>query len=660
MPLLTPTARGPLAGVPPNHPDTLAKAICRDVPALVVSLVVHCGVLVGLALVGSGVVSPLSGRTPLLEVPAVTEEEPPPLLAMIATDEPQPPGAQGSQRTAEIAQSLAPVLAEISIPTVDLLPEEPVSSLSVEPPEALPTALAIDATVVVRGAASAVTTGAAGAVDRLTAEIVASLGQRPTLVCWLFDRSVSLSAQRQEIALRLQRVFEELGANRSARHRPDLTNMLIAYGKDLQLLTPKPTDDTAEVVQLIESVAVDDSGIEMTFTAILAAAEAARVFRTSVPKRNVMIVVFTDEVGNDDAAADQTGQLCRTLGIPVFVVGVPAPFGMREVRMKYVEFDPAFAPQEQWAVVEQGPETLAPEVVRVRSGSLADEAIDSGFGPYGLAKLCAETGGTYFAIHANRNHRGRVTNRMTAPMASQLRYFFDADVMLPYQPEYVSAAKYRQELGRNAAKQALVEAARSSEISPMESPRLVFPKKDDGDLAGLLGEAQKTAARIQPQIDRLYAVLAAGLPARESIRERRWQAGFDLALGRVLAVKVRTDAYNLMLAQAKQGMQFEDPGHDTWALEPSAEVVVGSQTEKLAAQAKTLLERVQAEHPGTPWALLAGEELKLPLGYRWTETFTGVNVPKENGTGGGTPQPPNDDERTMLGAPKPKRNLKAL
>ena len=57
------------------------------------------------------------------------------------------------------------------------------------------------ARVVVRGAASAVTTGAAGAVDRLTAEIVASLGQRPTLVCWLFDRSVSLSAQRQEIAL---------------------------------------------------------------------------------------------------------------------------------------------------------------------------------------------------------------------------------------------------------------------------------------------------------------------------------------------------------------------------------------------------------------------------------------------------------------------------
>ena len=64
MPLLTPIARGPLAGVPPDHPDTLAKAICRDVPAMVVSLVVHCGVLVGLALVGNGAVSPPAGRPP--------------------------------------------------------------------------------------------------------------------------------------------------------------------------------------------------------------------------------------------------------------------------------------------------------------------------------------------------------------------------------------------------------------------------------------------------------------------------------------------------------------------------------------------------------------------------------------------------------------------
>lgn len=128
-----------------------------------------------------------------------------------------------------------------------------------------------------------------------------------------------------------------------------------------------------------------------------------------------MIVVFTDEVGNDSNAADQTAHFCRTLGMPVYVVGVPAPFGLREVKMKYVEMDPKFDQNEQWALIEQGPETALSEVVRVHSGRQADEAIDSGFGPFHLSKLCGETGGIYFRVHANSGARRRVNNDETAP-----------------------------------------------------------------------------------------------------------------------------------------------------------------------------------------------------------------------------------------------------
>ena len=126
-------------------------------------------------------------------------------------------------------------------------------------------------------------------------------------------------------------------------------------------------------------------------------------FRWEVPK-----FVFTDEVGNDQNQADLTASYCSKLGIPVYVVGVPAPFGQQKVKIKYVEFDPKYASDVQWAVIEQGPETLYPEVVRVRSGNAADEAIDSGFGPFSLSKLCAATGGIYFCVHANRNATGRV------------------------------------------------------------------------------------------------------------------------------------------------------------------------------------------------------------------------------------------------------------
>ena len=65
--------------------------------------------------------------------------------------------------------------------------------------------------VIVKGAGSVGTTGAAGAVDRITHEILLSLDERPTLVAWLFDQSGSLKPQRESIAKRFDRVYNELG-----------------------------------------------------------------------------------------------------------------------------------------------------------------------------------------------------------------------------------------------------------------------------------------------------------------------------------------------------------------------------------------------------------------------------------------------------------------
>ena len=652
----------------PEGPDDgameTAAILSRDLPALAASLVLHVVLLLVLALAGVATPPPTRPSVTVIETPLERDEEidltP---QEMIVSDMPEETGAAGEDQSADVAQSLAPVLDTVSMTPVEASPEL-VGDIQVDPLDALPTATEIDQAIVVRGAVGATTSGAAGAVDRLTAEIDASLQQRPTVVVWVFDQSVSLSAQRKDIASRLERVFQELGADRSQRHRPDLQNLVVAFGKNVSLVTKKPTDDVAEVIRAIDAVPVDDSGVEMTFAAIRSAADSARIYRTSAPKKNVMIVAFTDEVGNDQQLADQTAQHCRKLGIPVYVVGVPAPFGMREVRMRYVEFDPKFdaGEDEQWAVIEQGPETLFPEVVRVRSGAREDEAIDSGFGPFSLSKLCAETGGIYFRVHPNSGERGRVTNQMVAPMAAQIRYFFDPDVMQTYQPDYVSAAKLQQDIAANEAKRALVEAARSTEIQPMESPVMTFPRRDEPSLAGLLSEAQKAAAKAQPRIDAIHATLTAGAAGREAIKERRWQAGYDLALGRVLAAKVRTDAYNQMLAQAKLGMKFQDEKSDTWQLEPSDEVTVGSQTEKLAKQASELLERVVHDHAGTPWAQLAATELRTPLGYRWTERFTGVNTPQmaDAGNNNNVPAPPTDDQKRKLGPPKPKRNLKNL
>jgi hypothetical protein len=584
--------------------------------------------------------------------------EPPQEISV--SDTPQEQAGAQSEHALEMAQSQAPEIAEESFVPV-VFDDHPVAEEIAEPVDADPTGLVLNTDITVKGDVGVGTTGASGAVDRLTVEIAAALEQRPTLVCWVFDQSVSLAAQRKEIAARLGRVFDELGMNKSEANRPDLLNIVFAYGKGMQQVTEKPTSEAADVVAAIENIVVDDSGVEMTFSAIRAAAERAKVVRAGTPRRNVMIVVFTDEVGNDQQLADQTAQMCRTQGMPVYVVGVPAPFGMREVKMKFVEFDPKYQGGEQWAVVDQGPETLYPEFVRIHPRE-AEEPIDSGFGPFSLSKLCAETGGIYFAVHANRHAQGRVSDDAVAPMASRLRRFFDPVAMKNYRPDYVAAVKIEQMLASNKAKKALVEAARSSQISPMESPQMTFPREDDGALALLLTEAQKMAARIAPKIDALYGILAAGAADREKIEEKRWQAGYDLAMGRLLATKIRTDAYNIMLAQAKTGMKFKNPKNDTWVLKPSHDVsATGSQTDKLAKQCRTYLERVVKDHPGTPWAFLAAEELKTPLGYAWSETYTGVNKPKmgDGGGGGGNPIPA-DDQARRLAPPKPARPLKNL
>lgn len=647
------------SSLPANHGDALPGSGI-SAPAWAVSLLLHVVVLLALAVI---VLEPsVSPRERLVLTQAPVEEQPllEPVDVAIADVPADEVGAQSDQGI-DMAEAVAPELSEVAVAVTQTVPQSDIE-IRVDPLDAVPTALTLSKSIVVKGTVSGVgATGASGAVDRLAAEINGYLEERrETVIYWLFDQSVSLATQRKEIATRLERVFDELGISSGGAKSRRLSHIVVGYGKSVTPPAKTPTHESSEVVEAIRSIEIDDSGIEMTFTAIGKCAVDARRFRNVAPKKNVLIIVFTDEVGNDEKFADQTTKLCQTLGIPVYVVGVPAPFGQRQVRMKFVDSDPRYDSSEEWAVVEQGPETLYPEVVRIRAGRFRDDAIESGFGPFSLCKLCSGTHGLYFAVHPNRDAAGYVGNRDVAPMSSQLRRFFDPQVMRNYQPNYESAAEIDQMIRQNRAMAALVEAGKASEVSPMESPTMTFPRKDDAELVRLLGLAQRDAALLLTKVDGIHATLQKGLPDRPKIKEKRWQAGYDLALGRVLAMKVRADAYNNMLAQAKTGMKFRNPGSDTWQLVVADDLSgVDSQTQKMGKQAREYLERVVAEHPGTPWALIAADELETPLGYRWEERHTGVEKDRVgDGNSNAMPSKPRDDNKRNLAPPKPKRDLK--
>ena len=378
---------------------------------------------------------------------------------------------------------------------------------------------------------------------------------------------------------------------------------------------------------------------------------------TRQPKRNVKVIVVTDEAGDDVQNVGKAIQLCNRLQIPIYVIGVPAPFGRPETQVKWVDPDPEFDQTPQWAIVSQGPESIAGERLHLDfGGNFRDlDMIDSGFGPFHLTRLCYETGGIYFAVHPNRTDPGRqVRRRRTKSYSSHLTYFFDPEVMRKYQPDYVSNKKYWENLRKFSNRQALVEAANYTTSGDLSSPRTEFVKFNEANFVREVTRAQRNAALIEPPLNRLYEMLRAGEGDRDSEQSLRWKAGFDLAMGRAIAAKLRAETYNGMLALIKTQKKFspavgDSPQNNTWLLRPANATETGSQHRKLLDKATMYLERVVDEHPGTPWAMLAERELAVPIGWKWVERYTQPPQPRE-------PRQANNNNNNQSRVPMPREN----
>lgn len=581
-------------------------------------------------------------------------------------------GANGTE-DAGMALSMAPILAELSeIPAPT--PNMPVMSATLGMSSMQQAVGLVRSDTVVQGMTGVGTTGTDGAVDRITYEILKAMEERPTLVVWFFDQSGSLQRRRQEIRDRFDRIYEELGIIRTAKGEDDaskpageepLLTSVIAFGNEVSLLTKKPTADITEIREAIDSITIDPSGEEKIFHSLYLALERYKSYRTGSDTRNVLFIAVTDERGSDVEGLDKTIKECRKYAIPVHVIGVPAPFGREVTYVKYVDPDPKFDQTPQWAEVDQGPESLMPERVKVgyKEDFYNEPVIDSGFGPYALSRLTYETGGIYFTVHPNRQFNRRIKKAEIDPFASNLEYFFDPEVMVKYRPDYESMEQYRKKVLESPIRQSVVSAAKIR-VGTLEKPTTRFVKRDEASLANALTVAQQQAARLEDEFKVLAQILLPAEPHRDKETSLRWIAGYDLALGTLLAHKVRADGYNSMLAKAKRGMPFENPKNNTWQLVPDASITVGSKLEKEGAAAVKLLTDVAERHKGTPWGLLATRELENPIGWKWVEEFTDLNPPPRqmarNNPVNPTPAPAQDDKARMLKPPPPKRPLPKL
>jgi hypothetical protein len=580
------------------------KNALRDLPAWGVSMVVNLTILFGLSMIVQTV--ELAGRK--LAITSEMEEE---LLEeeyhFEDTTTQDVVGTQGEGASMTASASVAQHLGQQTEQPIERKVDQ-VFTTDLQVPEMAALdplkALVTDRFEAKGSPSEHVTGGTEGVMDRLTLEIRRSLEENRTMVVWLFDASPSMKERRIAMSERFGNIYKQLS---SLEATDGLHTAVASFGKSASLITPDPvTGDAIEpLVEAVAAIQEDTSGIENIFTAVKLCVERYHRFNPGQGRTNKIIVIATDERGDDFAQLEEVINLCRQYHFRVFCVGNGSVFGQQlsYIRWKYED---GF---EEDLPIDGGPETAFAQVVQLPFMDSGEDwrsrrAMSAGYGPYTLTRLCAETGGMYLLTEEVAGAR------------------FDASVMRKYAPDYRPVREIEAEIRKNPAISALVQAASMTyDDGPIAIPMSDFRGFNDNVLREDLREAQKPIAVTEYKIGALVSILSAGEKARDSITDERWRASFDLAMGRILAMQVRLEGYKRMCAQMSiTPNSFKDPQNNMWHLRPAGEIETGPQMRKVAESARMYLKRVIDDHPGTPWAIMAEQELSQDLGWEWTES----------------------------------------
>ena len=154
------------------------------------------------------------------------------------------------------------------------------------------------------------------ATDYVASEIYDALEDRPTLVVWLFDRTASAADQREKVIRRFESIYEKFeklhndgNPNLAAGKTPRLMSVVGSFGKTVELNTLEPTDSPSTLIQAASGIRDDGSDEEHPFEAIDVAVKQYEKFCRS-DNRLMMLVVVSDEAGDDEAMVDQLVPRC--------------------------------------------------------------------------------------------------------------------------------------------------------------------------------------------------------------------------------------------------------------------------------------------------------------------------------------------------------------
>lgn len=487
--------------------------------------------------------------------------------------------------------------------------------------------------------------GVGAALGPIERAIRSELSQGDTLVVWLLDASISLQLNRQAMAMKMAQFQSSMGlANRSdglrkkdQSHR--LFNSVVAFGNAVNEIQP-PTMTGLRAANQIANLPSDASGVEKTMTAVN---EVVRWYRNEEHRRERMIIVLlTDESGDDGLAVEQTIENCRYNGVGVHVIGPTAVMGLQQGYQLWTSNEFA-QPYRFLLKVNRGPETCLPErafmpfwhetkVSAWRSdvrpadsvpwhGGEYRDGLLSGFGPYTLTRLALQTGGSYTLY--DQSGEGR----------------YDREVLRDYFPEYGSLDEYVSAMeGRPlrmfVSKTATVTMQEGDLFAPLQmmffgkrmdrypfavQSSYIAPARFRARLQETLLRETTRARAASAKIELLLSEFASRDLEYDYAQEEsaRWRAWYDLNYGRLLAASVRYNEYIAACAELVDRANPLPRDINEVTLLPSRQYRVAN-SESRARQAIELLERCMEKHASTQWADLAYWELETGFGIRIT------------------------------------------
>lgn len=441
--------------------------------------------------------------------------------------------------------------------------------------------------------------GIGDALNQLTHEILNHLAEHQVTVVWLLDESASMRDDHRTIAEKFDRVSSELNRFVPADKRASgaLNHVLVSFGEKVSFPIDKPTTDADEIRRSMTKLRIDDTGIENTMRAIR---EAVGAFSRLVSKdRKLLMVLATDESGDDGAEIEEALAALKKYNIPLYVIGRQSVFGYPYAHHRYV--DP-ITKDVYHPTIRRGPETADVEIFQWDGLYARWDEKPSGFAPWELARLTKESGGIYFLLPTEEFLRLRKAEKT-----------YSIEGLKEFMPEYLGRAAYIQRRTESDLRRNLHQIVVETQGSDFRYRR-EFPVKADDQAQAAREEGLKATQRLNALVE-IQKRLEKIKKHRDREPLRRWRAHYDLMLAQVVVFQIKAYEYRALMAQLaqkpKKPSKAPTPNlaitfvvdHASKGLAPDAE------TAKKYSEANHLLNNVIAEYPDTPWADLAKDAL---------------------------------------------------